>query len=785
MVYGKIEANAGEIMFADIEILEFHKILNRLKPYAETDLGKAAILTITPTNQVDDIVLMLDEVETAKTIIERYDTTPLNGVLNVQDALKLAKIGSTLSIEDLLRIVSLIEAASATERFIKKIRQLDIPTTILDHYYDVLSVHSALKRSIEFCIDQKGNITDEASPELASIRKKIQITEKRINEKMESMVRSEASKLTDTLITIRNNRLVLPVRAEYRNSLKGIVHDQSASKETVFIEPIACVELNNQLQSLFAEEQDAIERILYRLSQEVAAVADALIINLDTFTSLDVIFAKAKHAIAHLENKPVLTKNDIKLINARHPLIPKDEVVANTIAFKDYRTIVITGPNTGGKTVALKTLGLLAIMVQSGLFIPVDSGSKTICFSNIFADIGDEQSIEQSLSTFSSHITKIIHILKHVTSNSLVLLDELGSGTDPKEGASLAISILDHIRTLTLFAMVTTHYPELKLYAYNLDDTVNASVEFDIESLKPTFRLQIGIPGTSNALDIAKRLGLDPTIIEKAKAVSLSFDNDTAILIKKLERQSKSLLSEVEAAESLRKELESQKEEQNKLLSASKIKQNQIIKTLEAEKHAEIAEAKDKARKLIEELDQMKKQHLVKEHELAKMKFAVKNLDENKPSFCKTNSQKINVGDRVNVIPYQRTGVVVKQRNATEFDVQLGTLSAVFSEDQLEYADATPETTSSVAAIIQKEGVPSMELDLRGKRYDEAMDLLDKYVDDCLFHHLEFASIIHGYGTGALRKGVSLFVKQNKAIKKSRPGGQNEGGQGVTIIYFK
>ena len=785
MVYGKIEANAGENMFADIEILEFPKILERLKPFAETDLGKAIIPTITPVNRTEDIQALLEEVATAKTLIERYDTTPLNGVLNVKEALKLAKIGSTLSIEDLLRIVSLIEAAIATERFVKKIKQLDISLDVLLPYYERITVQSALKRSIEFCIDQKGNITDEASPELASIRKKIVITEKRINEKMESLLRSEAGKLTDSLITIRNNRLVLPVRAEYKNALKGIIHDQSASKETVFVEPIACVELNNQLQTLFIDEQDAIERILYRLSQDVAIVADSLLINLDTFTALDVIFAKAKHAIAHDENMPVLTKNEIKLINARHPLIPKDEVVANTIAFKDFRSIVITGPNTGGKTVALKTLGLLSIMIQSGLFIPVDTGSKTVCFSHIFADIGDEQSIEQSLSTFSSHITKIIHIMKHVSPDSLVLLDELGSGTDPKEGASLAISILDYIRTQHIYAMVTTHYPELKIYAYNLDDTVNASVEFDIDSLRPTFKLQIGIPGTSNAIEIAKRLGLDQVIIDQAKAVSLSFDNDTSNLIKKLERQSKTLQTEIETAEAYRKKMQAAKEEQDRLLSASRLTQNQIIKKLEAEKRAEILEAKETAIKLIEELDQLKKQSLIKEHEIAKMKFAVRNLDANEPSYRKTNSQDIHVGDRVNVIPYQRVGTVVKQRNFQEFEIQLGTLSAVFTIDQIEYIEQTPNAIEKGSPVVQKEGIPHMELDLRGKRYEEAMDSLDKYVDDCLFHQLEFASIIHGYGTGALRKGVSQYIKQNKAIKKSRPGGPNEGGQGVTIIYFK
>ncbi len=772
-------------MHADLEILEFKKILNEYSRYATTDPGKRQIREIRPTNDKNAVKTMLDEVATARTMIERYDETPLTGVLDIKEAVTRARIGGTMSIEELLRIVSFVEAETRTDKYIRKIRQLEIPTAPLDHYYDRLTMHPRLQTEIESAIDQKGRVYDNASPELAQVRKKMAVSEKRITEKMNSLLQSEAAKLTDSLITIRNNRLVLPVKSEFKNQFKGIVHDQSASRETTFIEPMACVELNNQMQSLLLEEQEAIERILYRLSELVRADHDTILQNIAIFTELDIIFAKAKHALQYQEEMPEITLSEIELINARHPFIPKEQVVANTIAFGKYRAIVITGPNTGGKTVALKTLGLLSIMVQSGMFIPIDKGSRTIVFDNILADIGDEQSIEQSLSTFSSHITKIIHILRLLTPDSLILLDELGSGTDPKEGASLAISILDYLREKHVHQMVTTHYPELKVYAYNLDDTVNASVEFDIESLRPTYRLKIGIPGTSNALDIANRLGLEPQIIEQARKVSLSFDTDTSNLIKKLEQQSESLEAKIEANERLNEELRLKMLELEEEATQSRIRQNRMLKELEAKKQQEIDAVRQQAEKLVTDLDDLKKKAGFKEHELAKLKYELRQLGDKDTEYQKTNLEHIHVGDTVNVIPYQRNGIVMRKLNNREYEVQMGALSSVFTEDQLEFAKKTVETRAAVSSKVQKEGIAEIELDLRGKRYEEAMDLLDKFVDDCLFHHLEFASVIHGYGTGALKRGVAEYVKMNKAIKKSRPGGMSEGGQGVTIIYFK
>ncbi|MDD3122276.1 MAG: endonuclease MutS2 [Candidatus Izemoplasmatales bacterium] len=772
-------------MYTDISILEFDKILHTLKRYAVTDLAKQNILLIEPTNKVEDISLWLLEVSEAKTMIERYDETPLTGVLNVKDALKRSTIGSTLHIEELLRIVSLIEAASRSNIFIKKVRQLLIPSEILNHYYDEILTHPALKKAIELCIDDKGQIYDDASSELATIRKKMHVSEKRVEEKMASLLKSEQSKLTDSIITIRNNRLVLPVKAEYKNSFKGIIHDQSSSKETVFIEPMSCVEINNLLQTLLVEEKQAIEKILAALSYEVSLCAFELEHNLMVFTSLDIIFAKAKYSISEQLEAPLITKNEIDLINARHPLIPREVVVPNTISFYQYHTIVITGPNTGGKTVALKTLGLLSIMVQSGLHIPVSTGSKTIVFNNIFADIGDEQSIEQSLSTFSSHITKIITILRIATRNSLILLDELGSGTDPKEGASLAISILDYIRNKNVFSMVTTHYPELKVYAYDLEDTVNASVEFDIESLKPTYRLQIGVPGTSNALDIASRLGLMDEIVNHARTVSMQFDNDTIILMKKLEKQSVALQKEIDETIARKEALAVERAELDKLIVSSKQKYNQRLKEIDIEKDKVLAKTQEEAYVLIRELDELKKSADFKEHELARIKHEVKNLGAMSEQFIKLNQKRIMIGDVVNVVPYQKSGIVMKKRGPNEYVVQMGVLTGNFSEKDLEFIEKKQESKSISSGRITLESSAKVELDLRGKRFDEAMELLDKYVDDCLMNHLEFAYIIHGYGTGALRKGVLDYLKKNKTVKSFRPGGASEGGSGVTVMYLR
>jgi DNA mismatch repair protein MutS2 len=772
-------------MFADTTVLEFPKILALLRDHAVTDRGKRAVLSLAVTDDRQEVERMLGETAEARTMTERYDATPLDGVLDVADLVRRATLGSTLAETELLDIVCGIDAVANAQRYIRKIRQLEIPSERLSPYYERLVLLTPLKVAIEQCIDPKGQVYDDASEGLAAVRTKMSQNQKRIDEKMNALLRSEAARLTDSIITIRDGRLVLPVKAEFKNSFRGIVRDQSASMGTVFIEPMGCVELNNLAAELVLKEADEIEKILARLTGLVGDDASVLTENDDIMVHLDVVFAKAKYAIATDATMPRITDGTVRLVAARHPLIPRSAVVPNTIAFQSYRTIVITGPNTGGKTVALKTLGLLSLMVQAGMLVPADESSETIVFKNICADIGDEQSIEQSLSTFSSHVTKIISILANLRDDSLVLLDELGVGTDPKEGASLAIAILDHLSSRRVFAMVTTHYPELKLYAMNRDDTVNASVEFDVETLRPTYRLQIGVPGTSNALEIARRLGLDEEIVRHAGDISLSFDDDTAHLVKKLERQSIVLNEEIEACRVRREGADARLLDIERELDRARSERETARAELEREKERILSDTKEQASELLAELDRMKKSGAFREHELADLKHEVRNLGAGEIDLKKLNHAKIAVGDIVTVIPYQRTGIVMKASAGNRFDVQMGTLSGVFGEDQLEYVRNRPAEEKQVSVRVVTAGGAKVELDLRGERFEEAMARLDKFVDDCLVANLEFAYVIHGYGTGALRKGVQDYVKRTPQIKSSRSGGAGEGGSGVTVLSFK
>ena len=774
-------------MYAEIKKLEFDKILKILRTFAHTDLGKARTLEIMPMTNQEEIERLLLEVDEAKTIIERYDESPMTGVLNLTEVIKKSRIGSILNIEELIKVVSHQEAISRSGLFIKKVVSLEISCEHLLDYYDRLVSLNKLKNDIDNVIDKKGEIYDHASPKLAEIRKKIRITDERINTKMQSLLRGEQNKLTDSIITIRNNRLVLPVKQEYKNSFKGIVHDVSGSGETVFIEPMVCVDLNNDLARLFVEEQTEIDNILRMLTYLVADHADELESNLEILTYLDIVFAKAKYALANDFNRPLIAKNKINLINAKHPLIPKEVVVGNNISFRDYHHIIITGPNTGGKTVALKTLGLLSIMVQSGLLVPVEPNSETMVFTNIFADIGDEQSIEQSLSTFSSHIENITRIIKTITDNSLVLLDEIGSGTDPKEGASLAIAIIEHLRKKHIYSMVTTHYPELKTYAYDLDNTINASVEFDIETLKPTYRLKIGVPGTSNAILIARRLGLNEEICKQAESVSLSFDTNLSKLIAKLEKQSLEIDNEIKTYQDLLKITEQERIKYQNLQAQETIKQNQFLKKFEEEQRFKQDSLNKKALALIEELDELKKTASFKEHELAKLKKDVKDTFNQGVKYKKQTHNEIKKGDTVKVLSYQRNGIVNKELKSGQYEIVMGALTLTLKKDEIEFISNNAQDDNLVPQKRTDNPIRSVkiELDLHGKRYEEAMLELDKFVDDCLLSNLEYAYVVHGIGTGALKKGVEEYAKRNPQIKSYRRGNEGEGGVGVTVINFK
>jgi len=773
-------------MYFDINLLEFDKIKTLLVDYTETFLGKDQIKLITPSSNKLEINRLLKETAHALKIIVLYKAPPFGGIRDLTEILKRAQIQSVLKPTDFLNVIGLIDASNNNIRFYDQVKENEILEIDLDIYFENIDKIPKLKNEIQLVITDNGEVSDHASPALRKIRHSINQKQNRIKEKLNLILNRDKKKLTEAIITLRSNRFVVPVKISEKNNFKGSIIDYSSSGETVYIEPISVNEINNEISILKLDEQKEVERILRELTRKVAEYYHPLKNNLKILTELDVIFAKAKYANEFECSIPEINDNEINLIKARHPLIDKDEVVPNTISFNETeKLIIITGPNTGGKTVALKTMGLLSIMVQSGLLIPVDQGSKTIIFDNIFADIGDEQSIEQSLSTFSSHMTRIIKIIDNLTKGSLILLDELGSGTDPKEGASLAISILDYIRVKDVYVIATTHYPELKAYAFNKEEIVNASVEFDVNTLSPTYRLLLGIPGKSNALLISERLGLQQEIINKAKENVLTSQSEVTDLINKLEKKGFSLESKIREYEDKIKDID-KLVNQNELLRKDLIKEkNELKRKISVEQSHIIKETKEKAQKLINSLEDLKNQTNIKEHEIAELKYKVKNIDFDKEATSSTKDYPYEVGDIVNVIKFNRSAELLKKQKKNNWLVKMGALSSQFSEDEFEFIEKSNKEENNVGKIrsnIKKR--VSTELDLRGMRYEEAKISLDKYIDDCLLTNIPFATIIHGFGTLTLRKLVKSYLDSNKLVKNHRDGEGNEGGNGVTVVYF-
>ena len=774
-------------MYFNSQVLEFDKVKSLIVNKAQTVIGKKLTKEITPTNNPLEINRKLQETRHALDIIRLYKEPPFGGIRDLSETLQKAHIYSVLNPTDFLDVVSLIDAINNNKRFYKAVKENEIEGTELDEYYHSLESVPRLKTAIQDIITIDGAIYDNASNDLSKVRRKIRINENRMHERLNSVLNTQKNRLTEQIITIRNNKYVVPVKVSEKNNFKGSIIDYSSSGETVYMEPEAITKINNENSILLMEERKEIEKILRELTIMVAEFYYPLTNNLKLLTELDVIFAKARFAIEYDCTAPAITENGINLVKARHPLIEQEEVVANTITFnQDEKIIVITGPNTGGKTVALKTMGLLSIMVQSGVLIPVNEGSQTIIFENIFADIGDEQSIEQSLSTFSSHMTRIIDILDKLTVGSLILLDELGSGTDPKEGASLAISILDYIRIRGVYVIATTHYPELKAYAYNKSEIVNASVEFDVNTLSPTYRLLLGTPGKSNALLISERLGLNQKIIDAAKENVLTSKSEVTDLITKLEKRGLTLDTKIQEYDTLihkNIELVKANEELKKQLILDR---KELGKKVEVEKSQIIKSARDDANKLIKELETLKKRKDIKDHELAELKFKTKNLRIDEIVESSTKDHVYQPGDLVNVLKFNRTAELIKKQKNNHWIVKMGTLTSQFSEDQFDFieekkTDQKPKVT--IKSKVKKH--VKAELDLRGLRYEEARIELDKYIDDCIVMNMPFASIIHGYGTLTLRKLVKSYLDTHKAVSRHRDGEGNEGGQGVTVVYFK
>ncbi|PHA00741.1 endonuclease MutS2 [Bacillus pseudomycoides] len=781
-----------------LRVLEYDKIKEQLLEHVASSLGRDKVKGLMPSTNYEEVVELQETTDEAAKVIRLKGHVPLGGIFDIRPNVKRAKIGSMLSPHELLDIASTMYGSRQIKRFIEDMVENGVELPILETYVArIISLYD-LEKKITNCISDGGEVVDSASEKLRGIRQQIRTAESRIREKLENMTRSSNAQkmLSDAIVTIRNDRYVIPVKQEYRGVYGGIVHDQSASGQTLFIEPQVIVELNNTLQEARVKEKQEVERILMMLTEEVAAEADVVLENVDIVAELDFIFAKAFYAKRLKATKPILNNERyMNLRQARHPLIDPKIVVPNDIVLgKDFTTIVITGPNTGGKTVTLKTVGICILMAQSGLQIPVLDESEICVFKHVFADIGDEQSIEQSLSTFSSHMVNIVDILEQADFESLVLFDELGAGTDPQEGAALAISILDEVYNRGARVVATTHYPELKAYGYNREQVINASVEFDVNTLSPTYKLLIGVPGRSNAFEISKRLGLSDRVIDRARGHISTESNKVENMIAKLEESQKNAEREWNEAEELRKQSEKlHKELQRQIIEFNEERDERLLKAQkEGEEKVEVA--KKEAEEIIRELRQLRKAKLadIKDHELIEAKSRLAGAA---PELVK--KQKINVkntapkqvlqpGDEVKVLTFGQKGQLLKKVSDNEWNVQIGILKMKVKESDMEYINTpNPVEKKAVTAVKGRDYHVSLELDLRGERFEDAMARVEKYLDDAQLASYPRVSIIHGKGTGALRQGVQDYLKNHRGVKSFRYGDMGEGGLGVTVVELK
>lgn len=779
-----------------LKTLEFHKIKEQLISHASSSIGKEKAEQLMPSTDFEEVSRWQEETDEAAKIVRLKGNLPLGGIFDIRPHAKRAQIGGMLSPMELMELASTIRAGRILSRFFEELAEQEIDVTILAEYIDSLHPLIDLQQEITYAVSEHGEVMDSASDKLRTLRNQIRTNESRVREKLESMIRSSnaSTMLSDAIITIRNDRFVIPVKQEYRSVYGGIIHDQSSSGQTLFIEPQAIVQLNNVLQETRVKETQEIERILVELSEKVGAFTPELLHNVKVLAQIDFLVAKAKYAKAIKGSKPILNNEGrVKLFKAKHPLIPNDVVVANDIFLGDeFTTIVITGPNTGGKTVTLKTIGLCTLMAQSGLQIPALDGSETAVFSSVYADIGDEQSIEQSLSTFSSHMVNIVDILKHVDYDSLVLFDELGAGTDPQEGAALAISILDEVYKRGARVIATTHYPELKAYGYDREGVINASVEFNVETLSPTYKLLIGVPGRSNAFEISKRLGLEENVISNARSHIGEDTNKVENMIasledsrKKAEEEELEAKNHLKQAEILHKDLQKQIDEYHQ-------ERDSMVEKAAKEAAAIVENAQREAEAIIADLRKLRleKHADVKEHELIDAK---KRLEEAAPKVKKTTNKaakpldkSLKPGDEVKVISFGQKGHLIEKVSNNEWQVQIGIMKMKVKESDLEFIKSTKvKETKPLTTIKGRDYHVSVELDLRGERFENAISRVEKYVDDALLAGYSSVSIIHGKGTGALRSGVQEYLKNHRSVKRIRFGEAGEGGTGVTVVEFK
>ncbi len=785
-----------------LQKLEYNKIIELLVSHASSPGGIKRCQDLEPSIELTTIEGMQEQTSAAFSRLIKKGRISFSGCYSVEHALMRIEIGATLSSTELLHVCKLLEAAGRVKSYGRH-DNADLSEDCLDFFFDQLEPVFPLSSEIRRCILGEDEISDDASPALRNIRRQISNINDRIHSTLSNLVNgSLRSYLQDSLVTMRGDRYCVPIKSEYKNQVQGMIHDQSASGSTLFVEPMAIVKLNNDLQELYAKEQSEIQVILAKLSEEVLPYSEQLRINYLSLTELDFIFARGGLALAMNASKPVFNNEGvIHIRQGRHPLLDKKTVVPITLTLgEDYNLLIVTGPNTGGKTVSLKTVGLFTLMGQSGLHIPALDRSRLAVFEHVLADIGDEQSIEQSLSTFSSHMTNIVSFIKNVTRNSLVLFDELGAGTDPTEGAALAIAILNHLHKRGIRTMATTHYSELKVYALTTDGVENASCEFDVATLRPTYRLLVGIPGKSNAFAISSKLGLPNFIIEEAKKHLTSEDESFEDVLSDLEINRKTIERERAEIASLRKELEelkSKKEEKFKKIDSQK---DRILAKAKEEANEILRDAKDVADETMKNFRKFGNQNISvadMERERERLRQKIKKTEHKvtlQPQTAKRShkASDFKLGESVKVLSMNLAGTVSTLPDARgNLFVQMGILRSQVHISDLEITEEPVITTKQMNKTstgkmkFNKALTLRPEINLLGKTVDEALAELDKYLDDAYLSHLSPVRVVHGKGTGALRKGVHDYLKRLKYVKSYRLGEFGEGDAGVTIVEFK
>ncbi|HZK33529.1 MAG TPA: endonuclease MutS2 [Tissierellaceae bacterium] len=787
-----------------LKALEYNKIIKLLIDKAESTLGKAKVKEVLPLTNKEDIEFLQRQTEEALKILLKKGNPPLFGINSVAPEVRRVEIGGSLTPGGLIKISDSLRVSRSLKTFMKGLKDDKVSNfPIIEGLIDNLKINKHLEDEINNAIISENEISDNASSALRSIRRQIINKNNSVKDKLNALITSQSHKkyLQDSIVTIREGRYVVPVKQENKGSIPGVVHDMSSSGATVFVEPMAVVRLNNELRELEVKEREEIERILKVLSNLVGEDAEGILENQNILQEIDFIFAKGKLALDMNATKPVLNEDGyINIKKARHPLLKEKEVVPVDVYIgKDFNSLVITGPNTGGKTVTLKTVGLLTLMAQSGIHIPADFNSQIGVFNQVFADIGDEQSIEQSLSTFSSHMVNIVDILDKVEYNSLLLFDELGAGTDPTEGAALAMSILDHLLKLNVRVIATTHYSQLKLYALTTEGVNNASVEFDVETLSPTFKVLIGVPGKSNAFEISSRLGLQDYIIDYARELiskeNVEFEDVLQVMEEdrlKAERNRQESERNKLEIEKLRESLSKEKNKvegmREKILSKAKEEARDILRKAKDDADHLVGELReisseierDRNRKIEETRDKLKTELEKSERQVSS---EVLNVKSSKPP------KNLKEGETVEVLTFNQKGTVIDgpdENGNVRIQVGIMKINAHISTLKRATSDATEKAHVSTKKIMSSKSRDiKTEIDLRGKNLDEAFLELDKYIDDAYLAGLKQINIIHGKGTGVLRTGIQGYLKTHRNVKSHRLGVIGEGGDGVTIVEMK